>query len=116
MGKGGKGGRGNPNYPSTTGNPSGKGRGNTPKNQRRLFSKSGLAYFVSFLARAEWFGGCWLCDRAQGFQSDRGTSHVYTDNRQRKGGHPCAFRDNETSCLRVLARRVAKNTQTRSKT
>jgi len=29
MGKG-KGGR-NPNYPSTTGKPSGKGRGNTPK-------------------------------------------------------------------------------------
>lgn len=28
-GKGGKG--GNPNYPSTTGKPSGKGRGNTPK-------------------------------------------------------------------------------------
>ncbi|HML02241.1 MAG TPA: hypothetical protein VK487_02590 [Candidatus Bathyarchaeia archaeon] len=26
-----KGGKGNPNYPSTTGNPSGKGRGNTPK-------------------------------------------------------------------------------------
>jgi hypothetical protein len=36
MGKGGKGGgkggsKGNPNYPSTTGKPSGKGRGNTPK-------------------------------------------------------------------------------------
>jgi hypothetical protein len=32
-GKGGKGGKGvrNPNYPSTTGKPSGKGRGNTPK-------------------------------------------------------------------------------------
>jgi len=39
MGKGGKGGKsggkgggkGNPLYPSTTGKPSGKGRGNTPK-------------------------------------------------------------------------------------
>jgi len=32
MGKGAKGsGKGNPNYPSKTGNPSGKGRGNTPK-------------------------------------------------------------------------------------
>jgi len=27
----GKGKSGDPNYPSTTGNPSGKGRGNTPK-------------------------------------------------------------------------------------
>ena len=32
MGKGKGGGKGgNPNYPSDTGNPSGKGRGNTPK-------------------------------------------------------------------------------------
>lgn len=30
-GKGGKGGKGNPNYPSTTGRPSGKGRGNVKK-------------------------------------------------------------------------------------
>lgn len=31
MGKGGKGSKGNPNYPSTTGNKSGKGRGNAKK-------------------------------------------------------------------------------------
>ncbi len=31
MGKGGKGKGGNPNYPSTTGNKSGKSRGNAPK-------------------------------------------------------------------------------------
>ncbi|MBI4312824.1 MAG: hypothetical protein HY681_13740 [Chloroflexi bacterium] len=30
-GGGGKGGGGNPNYPSTTGSPSGGGRGNDPK-------------------------------------------------------------------------------------
>lgn len=29
----------NPNYPSKTGNPSGKGRGNTPKNKVSMASK-----------------------------------------------------------------------------
>jgi len=33
-GKKGGGGKGNPNYPSKTRNPSGKGRGNTPKKSR----------------------------------------------------------------------------------